>query len=153
MMKYKLLTAALTLIAAQTAFSAVIADPFPCPSVRTLKSVGVSSVMWHPLGGPGEEWAGIERNNNYYTGVDWTFIIEVSGLKDKPKNEILASTNAAISNLILEGGPYPISPADETFPDNYYCEYFTNDGSHTFAVAITPTVNLDKPLPLKLRKR
>lgn len=153
MMKYKLLIAALTLIAAQAATAAAMSDPFPCPTVRELKSVGVSSAMWHPLGGPVEEWAGVERNNNYHTKVDWTFVIEVPGLKNKPKNEILAGTNAAISNLILEGGPYPVLPRDKNFPDNYYCEYYSNDGSSRFALAITPTVNLDKINLSQLLKR
>lgn len=151
-MKCKLLMAALTLIATQTAVAA-IADPFPCPTVAALKRVGVSSTILLD-NGPTKEWAGLELKNQYNTGVDWSFIVVVRGLVGKDKNEILASTNSAISSLILEGGPYPFPRGEHPGnPENaYYCVYDSVNNSMEGAFAVTPIWN-DKTSLLKLLKR
>ena len=151
-MKYKLLATALTLIATQTAVAAM-ADPFPCPTVASLKSVGVSSTTIIDAS-PGKEWSGIERSNKYDTGIDWSFIIGVSGLKGKTKNEILASTNTAISTLILEGGPYPFPTGEHpNLPEKaYFCKYMSVDGASDYAFTITPIWD-EKTSLVKLLKR
>lgn len=150
-MKYKLLTTALALIATQSAVA--MSDPFPCPTVYALKEVGVSSTMIFD-GGPTKEWSGIEKSNQYYTGVDWSFIITIDGLIGKPKNEILARVNSEISNLILQGGPYPFRTEEHpSHPEKaYYCQYMNVGSSHGWALAVTPIWDTKTSL-LKLLKR
>lgn len=152
MMQVKLLATVAALLITQSAMAVTTPDPFPCPTVRALQDVGISTTRWNALGGPEKAWSGIEPSNKFYTPVSWTLIITIDGLKDKHKNEILARMNTAISSLILEGGPYPINDSD--FPkDSYYCKYFSTDGSSDWAFTITPAVNFDRPLQFaKLHK-
>lgn len=149
-MKYKLLAAALTLLATQTAVA--MSDPFPCPTVASLKRVGITSLTILN-GGPTKEWSGIERSNSYDTGVDWTFFITIRGLIGKPRNEILGRANTAISSLVLEGGPWLTHDHPDGAEKAYFCKYNSIDGSSDWSIAITPTFNGNGTQLLKSLKR
>lgn len=101
-MKIKLLTTTLALIMTNAVFAANYPNPgkcpSQCPSLGSLKSVGVSNIRaWS------NAWTGIERNN-FDTSVKWTFVVGAFP-GDTPKNEVLAKANAAISDLVYINGP------------------------------------------------
>lgn len=123
-MKIKLLTAALALIMTNAVFAANYPNPGKCPSLKSLKSVGVSNIrQWS------DAWTGIERNN-FDTSVKWTFVVGAFP-GDTPKNEVLAKANAAISDLVYINGP----KKDDS--DVWACIYVNSKGIED-AVAIYP---------------
>ena len=136
-MKIKLLTATLALLITQTSLAASGNDPFTCPSVDTIKNIGVSNISKDD-DLPSNEWLGVEPGNHYGTNDNWTFVI--GGFEGKDRSEILAKANAAIFTLTLEGGPFLSRRGVNT---EWVCDYASNDGSAKFAVAITPPLNLN----------
>ena len=146
-MKIKLLTSTLALLIAQSSLAASGNDPFTCPSVDTLKSIGVSSISKDD-DLPSNEWLGVELSNRYGTNDYWTFAI--GGFEGKDRSEILAKANAAISTLTLEGGPFLSRRGENT---EWVCDYASSDGSAKFAVAITPPLNLNAAGLSKLMRK
>ena len=136
-MKVKLLTATIALLITQTSLAASRIDPYTCPSVDTIKNIGISNTSKDD-DLPSNEWIGVELSNRYGTNDYWTFAI--GGFEGKDRSEILAKANAAISTLTFEGGPYLSMRGEDT---EWVCEYASKDGSAKFAVAITPPLKLN----------
>lgn len=133
-MKIKSLSAALVLLAIQTAAYADQNKPAACPSIDALKRTGVSAIM-HESGPIRESMMGVEVHNRFDTNDDWTLM--VMGSEDKFKSEVLAKANAALSSV------KSVSTAYQPYPNLPYwvCNYKDGDGNAT-AVAITPSMYL-----------
>ena len=103
-MKFKLLVTALALAMTQTVFAADYpANPRKCPTVASIKSVGVSDA-YLLRDAEGGALTGIERHNYFGTKVEWTLLVGIF-YPDTSKSEVLAKANTLISDLTYAVGP------------------------------------------------
>lgn len=97
-MKFKLLTASLALIIANTAFAETNA-PTSCPFPSAFKNIAITNVMKDEDG----SWLGVEWKNNFGTTNEWTFA--VGDIEAESAGDALVQVNTTINELSYQQGP------------------------------------------------
>jgi hypothetical protein len=153
-MKFKLLVTALALAMTQMVFAANDpVRPDKCPTVASMRSVGVSDIYKfrdHPDGGV-VAMSGFVQNNSFGTDVEWSLLV---GLIEPghAKNEVLALANSLETDLV-----YSIGPVQER-TGQWVCAYtHPTDKEHGdkgyTAWAIYPSMDLPPSLLTSILKK
>ena len=129
-MRFKLVTATLTLLITQTALAAAPALPTTCPTVDAFKNTGVSYAMNDEDG----TWDGIEWKNHFGTENEWSF--GVVGINADSASEALSKANAAIPGLVFKQGPEKMGTEQEPM---WICMY-SSPAKEFGGVAVTPAM-------------
>lgn len=139
-MKLKLLAATAALLLTQTTMAAEMTSPFSCPSVDTLKNIGITDVT-----SDHGEWLGVILNDKLGTTINWSFF--VGPFEKSPRNEMLAKANIALLSLELSGAP------NEGPVGTWECKYDSKISSKKLqAIAITPPLAIDTAQFARLKR-
>lgn len=131
-MKTKLLIGLIIVAVTQTTFANIPTKPNACPTIATIKSVGIQEAIRFR-----DKWISVIRKNSFGTNVEWGFALE-SEFKTNDSNEALKMANDSLTDLNQIGEPSLIKENSKEYWLCSYTQYDLNNSEYTIGITVSP---------------